>query len=126
MSVYFGKFLSDQQCGFRKGCSTRHCLLDLLEKWKNSADKGEAFGTLLADLSKAFDCLNHELLTAKLSAYRFTLPALRLIHDNLPNRKQRTKVDDNYSSWSEILAFHKAQFLVHFFLIFSWRISFWW
>ena len=59
--------------------------------------------SLLTDLSKAFDCLNHELLTAKLNAYGFTLPALRLIHDYLSNRKQRTKIDDNYSSWSEIL-----------------------
>ena len=32
MSVYFHKFLSDQQCGFRKGYSTQHCLLNLLEK----------------------------------------------------------------------------------------------
>ena len=31
------------------------------------------------------------------------LPALRLIHDYLSNRKERTKTDDNYSSWSEIL-----------------------
>ena len=101
--VYFDKFSSDQQCGFRKGYSTQHCLLYLLEKWKNSVDKGKVFGALLTDLSKAFDCLDHELLTAKLNAYGFTLPALRLIHDYLSNRKQRTKIDDNYSSWSEIL-----------------------
>ena len=95
ISVYFDKFLSDQQCGFRKGYSTQHCLLNLLEKWKNSVDKGKVFGALLTDLSKAFDCLDHELLTAKLNAYGFTLPALRLIHDYLSNRKQRTKSDDN-------------------------------
>ena len=103
ISVYFHKFLSDQQCGFRKGYSTQHCLLNLLEKWKNSIDKGKVFGGLLTDLSKAFDWLDHELLTAKLNAYGFTLPALRLIHDYLSNGKQRTKIDDNYSSWSEIL-----------------------
>ena len=103
MSVYFDKFLSDQQCGFRKGYSTLDCLLNLLEKWKNSVDKGKSFGALLTDLSKAYDCLDHELLTAKLNSYGFALPALRLIHDYLSNRKQRTKVGDNYSSWSEIL-----------------------
>ena len=43
ISVYFDKFLSDQQCGFRKGYSTQHCLLNLLEKWKNSVDKGKVF-----------------------------------------------------------------------------------
>ena len=103
MLVYFDRFLSDQQCRFRKGYSTQHCLLNLLEKWKNYVDKGKFFLAFLTDLSKAFDCLNHELLTAKLNAYGFTLPALRLIHDYLSNRKQRTKIDDNYSSWSEIL-----------------------
>ena len=63
----------------------------------------ELFGALLTDLSKAFDCFDHELLTAKLNAYGFTLPALRLIHEYLSSRKQRTKIDDNCSSWSEIL-----------------------
>ena len=77
--------------------------MNLLEKWKNCVGKGKAFGALLTDLPKAFDCLDHELLIAKLNADGFNLPALRLIHDCLTNRKQRTKIDDNYSSWSEIL-----------------------
>ena len=50
-----------------------------------------------------FDCLDHELLTAKLDAYGLSLPALRLIHDYLSNRKKRTKIDDSYSSWSKII-----------------------
>ena len=130
ISVFFDKFLSDQQCGFRKGYSTQPCLLNLLEKCKNCVDKGKAFGALLTDLPKAFHCLGHELRIAKLNAYGFNLTALRLIHDYLANRKQRTKIDDNYSSWSEILfgvllgqkyylTFRKDQFLVHFFSIFS-------
>ena len=43
--------------------------MKLLEQWKKSADQGLAFGALLTYLSKAFDCLSHELLVAKLSAY---------------------------------------------------------
>ena len=103
MSAFFDNFFSDQQCGFRKGYSAQHCLLNLLEKWKNSVDKGKSFGALLTDLSKAFDCLDHELLIAKLNAYGFSLPAIRLINDYLSNRKQRVKIDGNYSSWSDIL-----------------------
>ena len=34
-------------------------------EWKNAVDKEKRFGALLTDLSKAFDCLSHELLIAK-------------------------------------------------------------
>ena len=94
ISVYFDKFLSDQQYGFRKGYRMQHCLLNLLEIWKNSVDKDKVFGALVTDISSAFDCFNYELRTAKCSAYGFTLPVLRLIHDYLSKRKQRTKIDD--------------------------------
>ena len=61
------------------------------------------FGALLTNLSKAFDCLDHKLLIAKRNAYSFSLPALKLVHDYLSNRKQRTKVNRAYSSWLEIV-----------------------
>ena len=97
--VFLITFLSKQQCGFQKGYSTQQCFLALLEKWKRAVDSGQMFDALLTDLSKAFDCLDHELLIAKLNAYGFSLPALKLIHDYLPNRKQRTEVNRTYSSW---------------------------
>ena len=61
------------------------------------------FGTLLTDLSKTFDCLDHELLIAKLNEYGFSLTALKLVHNYLSNRKQRTKIDSMYSSLLEII-----------------------
>ena len=64
--------------------------------------RGKVVGAVLADLSKAFDCLNHDFLIAKLNAYGFSLPALRLIHDYLSNRKQRTRINNSYSTWMEI------------------------
>ena len=70
---------------------------------KKRFDKGKLFGALLTDLSKAFDCLPHELIIAKLNAYGFNLPALKLMHSYLSHRKQRTKVNHAYSSWEEIL-----------------------
>ena len=61
------------------------------------------FGALLTNLSKAFECLNHERLTVKLNAYGFTLPALKLIHNYLSNRKQRVRVNNSHSLWQDIL-----------------------
>ena len=57
----------------------------------------------MTDLSKSFDCISHKLVLAKLNAYGFTLRALRLLHSYLTNRKQRTRVNGDYSSWEEIL-----------------------
>ena len=58
---------------------------------------------MLTDLSKAFDCISHELLIAKLHPHGFDKRSLVLIYNYLSNRKQRVKVNDSYSSWSEIL-----------------------
>ena len=96
-------FFSKYQCGFRKGFSVQHCLVSMLEKWKSATDNKKLFGALLTDLSKAFDCLSHELLIATLNAYGFNMSALRFVHSYLKNRMQRTKINSEYSSWEEIL-----------------------
>ena len=38
----------------------------MLEIWKEATDNNKAFGALLTDLSKAFDCLSHDLLIGPL------------------------------------------------------------
>ena len=91
ISEYFEQFLSKYQCGFRKGFIAQHSLLSMLEKWKSAVDNKKVFGALPTDLSKAFDCLSHDLLIAKLNAYGFSTSALRLIQNYLSNWKQRTK-----------------------------------
>ena len=52
----------------------------MTEKCIRPLDAGGAFKALLTDLSKAFDCLPHELLIAKLHAYRVDIPSLKLLH----------------------------------------------
>ena len=99
---YIDKYLSPYLFGFRKGHSTEQCLNVMLEKWKKALDKKLFVGAVLTDLSKAFDCLNHELLIAKLEAYGFEKTALNFIYNYLSNRYQRTKIKTSYSSWREI------------------------
>ena len=103
LEEYFQALLSKYQCGFRKGYSVINTLLPMIEKWRKFLDAGGAFGALLTDLSKAFDCLPHELLIAKLYAYGVDVPSLKLLHSYLTKRKQRVKMNGTYSSWPEII-----------------------
>ena len=66
-------------------CSPQHCLPLMLDKWKKTVDDHKVFGAVLTDLSKAFDCICHDFLIAKLNAYRLSLPALKPITDYLQN-----------------------------------------
>ena len=117
MVKYFPKF----QCDFRKVYSTQQCLIALIEKWKSSVNSGKSFGSLLTDLSKAFKCLPHELLLAKLNACSFSSSALKLICSYLFSRQQRTKLNASYIALVKklCLEFHKDPFWDLYFLTFS-------
>ena len=101
--AYVEKCLSSFLCGYRKGYSTQHALLTMLEKWKVSLDKGGHGGGVLMDLSKAFDTLDHDILTANLHTYGFGRSALRFIQSYLFDRLQRVKINNSYSFWSALL-----------------------
>ena len=100
---YVETFLNKLLCGFCKAHSTQHALFRLLQKWKKELDSSEIVGTNLMDLSKAYDCLPHDLVIAKLEAYGLDTNSLRFIFDYLSSRKQRTKIGSAYSNWSKVL-----------------------
>ena len=91
-----------QNSGFRKGHPTQHAILNLYKNWQKCLDKSGVAGTVLVDLSKAYDCLPHDLL-AKLSAYGFDETAIALIASYLANRYQRVKIVSTFSTFLEIL-----------------------
>ena len=61
-------------------------LLPLIESWKKSLDNKGFGGAILMTLSKPFDTLNHEILTAKLHTYGFDEYLLKLLHSHLSDR----------------------------------------
>ena len=75
----------------------------MIEEWRESLNSDGNFGALLTDLSKAFDCLPHDLLIAKLHAYGLDMASLKFLHSYSTKRRQRVKINNTYSSWSEIL-----------------------
>ena len=92
ISSYFYDQLSKVLCGFREGFSTQHALIRLIQKWRQCLGTSGIVGTILMDLSKAYDCLPHDLLSAKLEAYGLDVNSLRLIYSYLDSRLQRVKL----------------------------------
>ena len=60
----------------------------VIEKWHKFLDIGRHAGAFLTDLSKAFDCIDHEVLIAKPHAYGFDSDVLKFIYSYLKGRKQ--------------------------------------
>ena len=88
--------------GFWKNHSTQHCLMSMLEMWKNTLDKGGYISAIFIDLSKAFDTLNHNLLIAKLGAYGFERDSFSFMKSYLNDIQQRVRINDNFSSCEKI------------------------
>ena len=65
MSDYFNDVLSKFQCGFRKGFGTQNCLLYMMETIRKTRDNQGVFAAVMADLSKAFDCISHNFYQPK-------------------------------------------------------------
>ena len=87
----------------QKGFSSQHSLITIFESWKKNLDKEEKSGAFFVDLSQEFDCLQQDLLLAKLNAYGFDYKSLKLILSFLSNRKYRTKIDSSFTEWAYLL-----------------------
>ena len=89
---------------YRKGCSTNQVLLRLTENWKAALHSNLFRGAVLMDLCKAFDCIPHDLLIAKLHACGFSFETLTFLNNYLRNRKQCVKINNICNDFLKILS----------------------
>ena len=75
----------------------------MIGKLRKIRDEKGVFATVLTELSKAFDCIPHQLLIAKLSAYGFDMKSIAFISAYIKNRKQKTKIGSTFSECLNIL-----------------------
>ena len=104
LSSYAESFLSKFVSAYRKSYSLNHVLLRLIENWKKSLDNKNSVGTILMDLSIAFDCIPHDLLVAKLHAYGLSNDVVTFIYSYLKRRKQGVKINDTESIFQILLS----------------------
>ena len=100
MNEYASNYIS----AYRANYSTQHVLIRLLEEWREHLDNDEKVGAVLMDLSKAFNCIPHNLLIAKLDAYGFGRDIVEYVYSYLENRKQCVKINNTKSDFKYILS----------------------
>ena len=97
----FHNLFSPRQYGFMRNKCTEDATVELVENLYGSLSSKLISVNIFVDFSKAFDTLNHVILTRKLSAYGFRGVALKLIEDYLKHRKQYVCINAASSSLKE-------------------------
>ena len=98
------KFISEFISAYRKAYSTNHVLLKLIEQCKSALDNKNSVAAVSMQLSKAFDCIPHNLVIAKLHAYDVSENSLTFFYSYLKHRKQNVKINNTYSLFKELLS----------------------
>ena len=86
-----------------KRYSANHVFTRLIENWKITLDKNLFTGAILMDLSKAFDCIPHDLLIAKLHGYGLSFNKVTFRSSYLKDQKQNVRINDIFSAFQNIL-----------------------
>ena len=100
MNVHLSPFIS----AYRKNYNTQHVLLRLLEEWREHLGDNKIVAGILMDLSKAFDCVPHDLLLAKLATYGTDDSLILYIHSYLLNRKQCVCINNTLSEFNKVIS----------------------
>ena len=99
MINYFSPFIS----AYTKSYSPQRVPIRLLQEWIEKLDKNFIVGAVLMDLSKAFDCIPHDLIIAKLAAYGIETETIRLVYSYLKGQKQCLLIKNTYGNYNEII-----------------------
>ena len=101
LSSFLRKFsiISENQFGFTRGKSTEDALIVYTEQIYEVFDSKKFSISVLIDYSKAFDTVNHSILLSKMEKYGVRGHALKIFTSYLKDRRHRTKVGENFSTW---------------------------
>ncbi len=88
---------------YRKRFSCQYSLIKLCDDLRKALDEGKFAALLLMDLSKAFDCLPHDLMATKIVAYGMSHEAVRMLMSYLRERKHRVRLGEHTIEWMTLL-----------------------
>jgi len=80
-------------------CRTQDVLTD---SWRRAIDESKHTAAAFLDISKAFDCVNHDILLSKMACYGVLENSLVWFTSNLSCRRQQVCLQEKSSTWGEI------------------------
>ena len=89
---------------YRKNYNTQHVMIKLFRRMERKSRQKLCLGGVLMGLSKAFDCVPHDLLLAKLAAYGANENFLCYVHSYLLNRKQCVRINNINSDFLNVIS----------------------
>ena len=95
--------LSNYQFGYRTQHSTSHAILNISDAILRNLDDKKHTVSIFLDLSKGFDCVNHNILLKKLYHYGIRGPSHDFFKSYLTDRQQTTSVNGILSNWLTVL-----------------------
>ena len=103
LSEFFDNIFHPYLAAFCKGFGCQSTLLCFLEDWRKALDNHQFAVAILMDLSKAFNCLPHDLLIEKLRAYGLAPDDVSLLSSYLSDRVQQVRLGSHTSTWEKII-----------------------
>jgi len=99
--------LAKEQYGFRSNTLTEKAIYQLTNNILKALDNKYLVGGIFCDLTKAFDCVDHDILLGKLEFYGIKGSANNLIKSYLKDRYQRVVIRNKssntyYSGWNKV------------------------
>jgi len=91
------------QSGFRLGHTTQDVLVATFDDWRQALDEGKVVGSVMLDLSKAFDTICHPIMCCKLACYEVLTDELEWFDQYLAGRKQMVCMGEAQSICGDIL-----------------------
>jgi retron-type reverse transcriptase len=85
------------QHGFQRGKSTLTATISMFDQWQQAMENEQSSGVMLFDLSSAFDTLDHDILTRKLSSLNFCAHSVKWVTSFLKGRVQQVVVGKTLS-----------------------------
>jgi hypothetical protein len=95
--LHKNNIISKEQYGFQTGFTTENAAYRLINEVLNALNNKQIVGSIFCDPSKAFDCVNHDILISKIENYGIIGKGKELFQSYIKGRYQQVLIDNKTS-----------------------------